>query len=79
MQQRQLAGGPEPLPQALSSPCPPCQHVTPGDAVLQLPKTGVVRIGSGLAQDGASLVATRPGVLQQARDSKLWVESQQKR
>ncbi|PSC74316.1 exosome complex component rrp40 [Micractinium conductrix] len=54
--------------------------VCPGDAVLALPETGVVRIGGGLQQEGAVLVASKAGVVRQApRTGKLWVEPRQKR
>ena len=56
------------------------QCVCPGDAVLALPETGVVRIGGGLQQEGAVLVASKAGVVRQApRTGKLWVEPRQKR
>lgn len=55
------------------------QAVCPGDPLMALPETGVVRIGGGVAQDGDQLLATKAGVLRQARGSKLWVEARQKR
>ncbi|KAI7838848.1 hypothetical protein COHA_007462 [Chlorella ohadii] len=53
--------------------------VCPGDVLMALPETGVVRIGGGVQQDGEQLVATKAGLLQQARNGKLWVEARQKR
>ena len=55
------------------------QVVVPGDEVLRLPEKGILRVGGGLQQDGAVLIATRPGLLYQAKNGKLWVESRQKR
>lgn len=62
-----------------SSPRSRPQGVCPGDALMALPETGVVRIGGGVQQDGEQLVATKAGLLQQARNGKLWVEARQKR
>ena len=53
--------------------------VCPGDVVVQLPETGVVRIGGGLLQDGAAILAVKAGFLRAARGNKLWVEGRQKR
>ncbi|GAB4813358.1 hypothetical protein N2152v2_000404 [Parachlorella kessleri] len=54
--------------------------VCPGDTVLQLPETGVVRIAGGVLQDGERLVAVKAGVLQQAKNGQvLWVQSRQRR
>ncbi len=55
------------------------QAVCPGDPLMVLPETGVVRIGGGVAQEGEQLLATKAGVLRQARGGKLWVEARQKR
>lgn len=67
------------LNKPLPSPprCP--QGVCPGDVLMSLPETGVLRIGGGVQQDGEQLVATKAGLLQQARNGKLWVEARQKR
>eukprot|EP00887_Chlorella_sp_A99_P007047 scaffold2.g7047.t1 len=53
--------------------------VLPGDEVMRLPETGVVRVGGGLQADGEALVAVKVGTLQQAKNGKMWVESRQKR
>ncbi|KAL4424272.1 hypothetical protein ABPG75_001573 [Micractinium tetrahymenae] len=53
--------------------------VCPGDRLMALPETGVVRIGGGVAQEGEQLLATKAGVLRRARGGKLWVEARQKR
>jgi hypothetical protein len=55
------------------------QSVCPGDVLMSLPETGVVRIGGGVQQEGEVLVATKAGVVQQAKGGKLWVEARQKR
>ena len=55
------------------------QYVVPGDKVFQLPESGVVRVGTGLRDDGNSLLASRPGVLLKSKAGKLWVFGQQKR
>lgn len=47
--------------------------------VLQLPETGVVRIGAGLQQEGDRITAVKAGFLRQARGGKLWVEGRQRR
>lgn len=62
-------------------PWPPLpQSVFPGDVLMALPETGVVRIGGGVQQDGELLVATKAGVLRrEAKGGKLWVEARQKR
>eukprot|EP00271_Cylindrocystis_brebissonii_P002226 TRINITY_DN12662_c0_g1_i2.p1 TRINITY_DN12662_c0_g1~~TRINITY_DN12662_c0_g1_i2.p1 ORF type:complete len:245 (+),score=68.90 TRINITY_DN12662_c0_g1_i2:493-1227(+) len=55
--------------------------LAPGDEVLDL-TTGpesVVRLGSGLRQEGGRVVATRVGVLRAAKRNKLWLEGSQKR
>lgn len=56
------------------------QSVCPGDVLMALPETGVVRIGGGVQQEGEQLVAVKAGVLQRApKGGKLWVEARQKR
>ncbi|KAI3424177.1 hypothetical protein D9Q98_009536 [Chlorella vulgaris] len=55
------------------------KSVCPGDVLMSLPETGVVRIGGGVQQEGEVLVATKAGVVQQAKGGKLWVEARQKR
>jgi exosome complex component RRP40 len=55
------------------------QYVVPGDQVFKLPESGVVRVGTGLRDDGTQLVASRPGLLQQSKNGKLWVFGRQKR
>ncbi|KAL4543023.1 hypothetical protein Ndes2526B_g03701 [Nannochloris sp. 'desiccata'] len=55
------------------------RYVIPGDQVFQLPESGVVRVGTGLRDDGTQLIASRPGLLQQSKDGKLWVFGRQKR
>jgi exosome complex component RRP40 len=56
------------------------QFVCPGDITLQLPETGMVRIGTGLRQEGTALVATKPGIFQQTGSSnKYWIKGRQKR
>ncbi|EFN53535.1 hypothetical protein CHLNCDRAFT_59733 [Chlorella variabilis] len=56
------------------------KSVFPGDVLMALPETGVVRIGGGVQQDGELLVATKAGVLRrEAKGGKLWVEARQKR
>lgn len=55
------------------------QGVCPGDVLMGLPETGVVRIGGGVQQAGEALVAVKAGVLRQARNGKLWVEARQRR
>ena len=55
------------------------QYVVPGDQVFQLPESGIVRVGTGLRDDGTHLVASRPGLLQQSKNGKLWVFGKQKR
>ena len=66
-------------PADCTSPPPHFQGVCPGDVLMALPETGVVRIGGGVQQDGELLVAVKAGTLQQARNGKLWVEARQKR
>lgn len=51
----------------------------PGDRVFQLPEAGVVRVGTGLRDDGTHLIASRPGVLLKSRAGKLWIFGRQKR
>ncbi len=58
---------------------PLLQVVVPGEVVKRLPQTGVVRIGSGLQQDGDALVAIKAGVLRKTTNGKIWVESRQRR
>lgn len=53
--------------------------VCPGDTVLQLPETGIVRIGGGVQQDGEQLVAVKAGVARQAKSGQIWVQGRQKR
>jgi exosome complex component RRP40 len=55
------------------------QYVIPGDQVYKLPESGVVRVGTGLRDDGTQLIASRPGLLQQSKKGKLWVFGRQKR
>jgi hypothetical protein len=56
------------------------QVVCPGDTVLQLPETGIVRIGGGVQQDGERLIAVKAGVLQQSKNGQtLWVQGRQRR
>jgi exosome complex component RRP40 len=55
------------------------QYVVPGDQVFKLPESGVVRVGTGLRDDGIQLIASRPGLLQQSKNGKLWVFGRQKR
>jgi len=55
------------------------QIVVPGDHILHLPETGVIRVGTGLHDDGTSLTATKTGVLLEAKGGKIWVASRQKR
>jgi exosome complex component RRP40 len=55
------------------------QYVVPGDRVFKLPESGVVRVGTGLRDDGTQLLASRPGLLQQSKNGKLWVFGRQKR
>ena len=56
------------------------QVVCPGDTVLQLPETGVVRIAGGVLQDGERLVAVKAGVVQHAKNGQvLWVQGRQRR
>lgn len=53
--------------------------MVPGDRVFELPDAGVVRVGAGLREHDAALVATRPGVLLAGRGGKLWVLGRQGR
>jgi len=46
---------------------------------MKLPDSGVLRIGTGLRDDGTSLLAVKPGVLLEAKGGKLWVSGSQKR
>lgn len=55
--------------------------VAPGTVVLDLATAGggMVRLGSGLLQEGDVILATKAGTLRSGRKNKLWVESSQKR
>lgn len=53
--------------------------VTPGDGLLQLPKNGKLRIGTGIYVDEDQLVTNRCGVARQTKAGKVWVEGRQKR
>lgn len=53
--------------------------MVPGEKLLRLPESGVIRVGNGIADDGTFLLATRVGVLQQAKGAKLWVSGRQTR
>ena len=55
------------------------QVVVPGDKVYTLPDSGVVRVGTGLRDDGTHLIAARPGILCQSQGNKFWVFGKQKR
>ena len=57
------------------------QVVTPGQRVLQLPENGVIRIGTGLYDDGTFLVSSRAGILHQTSGnrSKFWIDSNHRR
>lgn len=69
-----------PLPASLPiSPSPPPQPLCPGDVVMALPETGVVRMGGGVRQEGEVLLATKAGLLRTARGGKVWVEARQRR
>ena len=61
------------------APRPSLQPVCPGDVLLHLPDTGVVRVGGGVRQEGGALVAARAGVLRRERNGKLWVETRMRR
>eukprot|EP00850_Spirogloea_muscicola_P007352 SM000037S13487 [mRNA] locus=s37:134276:136835:- [translate_table: standard] len=76
------AGGPRGVAAKAGASSPLVDHVvTPGDAVLDLSGAGaaVVRLGSGLQQDGDVVRATRVGTLRVTRQNKHWVQSSQKR
>jgi len=55
--------------------------LVPGDVVLDLKQTKkVLRVGSGLRQDGDSIMTTKAGTLQfQKNINKYWMEGSQKR
>lgn len=55
--------------------------VVPGATVVDLATagSGVIRLGSGLFQEGDVIVATKAGTLRSGRKNKLWVELSQKR
>lgn len=55
--------------------------LAPGDVVLDLNSSNkVLRVGSGLRQDGDSILATKVGRLRfQKQSNKYWVEGSQKR
>ena len=53
--------------------------VTPGDGLLQLPKNGKLRIGTGIYVDEDQLVTNRCGVARQTKAGKVWVGGRQKR
>lgn len=55
------------------------QVVLPGQAVMQLPDSGEVRLGAGLQLANDSIASTRSGVLNQTKQGKLWVEGRQRR
>ena len=63
----------------LTAPMLLAQVVCPGDNVLLLPKSGVVRIGGGVQQAGDSLVAIKAGRLRSTKNGKLWIDGRQKR
>jgi len=54
--------------------------MAPGDIVLDLTKaSNVLRLGSGLRQDGDNITMTKVGRLQFKKPNKYWVEGSQKR
>eukprot|EP00244_Chara_vulgaris_P013216 TRINITY_DN7395_c0_g4_i1.p1 TRINITY_DN7395_c0_g4~~TRINITY_DN7395_c0_g4_i1.p1 ORF type:complete len:239 (+),score=36.46 TRINITY_DN7395_c0_g4_i1:89-805(+) len=54
--------------------------VAPGDVVLDLSNAGpVVRLGSGLRQDGGVVTAVKAGRLQRTKQNKYWISGSQKR
>jgi hypothetical protein len=54
--------------------------MAPGDVVLDLTKaSNVLRLGSGLRQDGDNIAMTKVGRLQFKKPNKYWVEGSQKR
>ncbi|KAH9573233.1 hypothetical protein CY35_02G195800 [Sphagnum magellanicum] len=54
--------------------------MAPGDVVLDLTKaSNVLRLGSGLRQDGDNITMTKVGRLQFKKPNKYWVEGSQKR
>lgn len=55
------------------------QVVCPGDTILKLPESGVVRIGGGLLQVGDSLIASKAGILLKENNSKYWIQNRQNR
>lgn len=60
--------------------CPLVGQVAgPGDAILQLPDEGQIRIGSGLQLSEGHIVSTKAGKVQQTKSGKLWLEGRQKK
>lgn len=56
------------------------QCVVPGDTLVErLPESGTVRVGSGVAQCGAGLRATKAGTVHRGTAGTMWVSSSQKR
>ena len=59
--------------------CLDVKVVTPGESLLQLPKHGKLRIGTGISVDDNQLVTNRCGVARQTKAGKVWIEGRQKR
>ena len=53
--------------------------VAPGDSLLQLPKNGKLRIGTGISVEQDQLVTNRCGVARQTKAGKIWIEGRQRR
>jgi exosome complex component RRP40 len=55
------------------------QVVTPGDAVMELPEEGIVRIGTGMHVTHTHVVAQKSGVVRQTGKGQVWIDGRQKR